>query len=155
MRLHCKISLAILFALFTLFGCLLNMHVVVAQTNDALSKLQLANTTIEQSFSAVLEAEKAGANVTSLLVRLNGVADILAKDEVGYRNGNESAAVVNLNVVTSVAADVKLEAINAGAAATTIADRALWTSIAVSVIGGLGVPLALLLVWRRFREKPP
>jgi len=47
------------------------MHYVFAQTDQTASKLQAANSAIGQSFNTVLDAEKAGANVTGLLVQLN------------------------------------------------------------------------------------
>jgi hypothetical protein len=50
---------------------------VSAQKSQAATKLQAANNSFNQAFSAVLDAEKAGANVTSLFNQLNNAANLL------------------------------------------------------------------------------
>ena len=68
--------------------CLLNVNQATAQIDQTTSKLQVANTAVNQAFSAVLDAEKAGANVTDLLFQLNYAQDVLAKAENSYRIGD-------------------------------------------------------------------
>lgn len=48
---------------------------------------------MQTAFVAVSEAEKAGANVTGLLGRLNDGADLLAQANVAYRVGDISGAL--------------------------------------------------------------
>jgi hypothetical protein len=70
------------------FGsCLYSGHYVFAQTDQTASKLQAANTAVEETFNAVLDAEKAGANVTGLLAQLNVAAGVLAQAENSFRTG--------------------------------------------------------------------
>ena len=51
--------------------CLLGVYPAIAQADQTASKLQAANIAVNQAFNAVLDAEKAGANVTDLLVQIN------------------------------------------------------------------------------------
>jgi hypothetical protein len=153
MKSRFKQFFVILFSLFIITPCLLSLHSVIAETNDVESSLLVANDAINQAFSAILQAEKAGANVTSLLVRLNEVATILARDEASYRNNKQSAAITNLNIVISAAGDVKSEAIKEGNNAAAVANEVLWTSLAVLVIGEFVLLFVLLYIWR-FKVRP-
>ena len=60
----------------------------MAQTDQAGSKLQAANDAVNQAFNAVLDAEKAGANVTDLMAQINVAESILTQTENSYRTEN-------------------------------------------------------------------
>ena len=84
---HSKLPTASLLAILLLSIFLVGMHPAVAQSTEGNSDLQAANTALGQAFTAVLNAEKAGANVTDLVARINDAANILAEAENNYRTG--------------------------------------------------------------------
>ena len=88
----CKVLVATLFVFLALSSCFYRELYVFAQTEQTASKLVAANSAVEQAFNAVLDAENAGANVTSLVVQLNFAANILAQAENTKRAGNSTAA---------------------------------------------------------------
>ena len=79
------------------------MHFADAQTDQTDSKLQAADTAVDGAFTAVLDAEKAGANVTALLAQLNDAAGILAQAEISYRTGDSNTAADKADSVLPIA----------------------------------------------------
>jgi CHASE3 domain sensor protein len=138
---------------FLAFGsCLFSGHYVFAQTDQTTSKLQAANTAIDGAFSAVLDAEKAGANVTALLAQLNVAEGDLAQAENSYRTGDSNTAATQADNVIPIAQEVTTTAQNAKQTALVSGQNAFWSNIALTVIGGFVFVLALFLVWRRFKR---
>jgi hypothetical protein len=138
---------------FLAFGsCFYSVHYVFAQTDQTVSKLQAANTAIEGAFKAVLGAEKAGANVTGLLVQLNVAADNLAQAENSYRAGDSSTAAVQADSILPIAQAVTDSAQDAKQAALVSGQYDFWLTIAFSLIGALALVLVLFRVWRRFKR---
>jgi hypothetical protein len=133
-------------------SCLYSEPYVFAQTDQTTSKLQAANTAIEQAFNAVLDAEKAGANVTALLAQLNTAAGILAQAENSYRAGDNTTAAAQADSVLPIAQQVTASAQDAKQTALVVGQNAFWSTIAFTVIGAFVFVLALFLVWRRFKR---
>jgi hypothetical protein len=135
------------------FGsCLYSAHYVFAQTDQTASKLQAANNAVEQAFNAVLDAEKAGANVTGLLAQLNDAAGILAQAENSYRTGDSNTAAVQADSVLPITQEVTTAAQEAKQTALVSGQNAFWFTIEFTVIGAFVFVLALFLVWRRFKR---
>jgi len=89
------------------FGsCFLIEDCVFAQADQTSSKLQTANTAVGRAFNAVLDAEKAGANVTDLLSQLNVAAGILAQAENLYRTGDFNTAAAKAESALIVAQEI-------------------------------------------------
>jgi len=129
------------------------MPYVFAQTDQIASYLQADNTAVNQAFSAVLDAEKAGANVTSLQAQLNNVAGNLAQAENSYLSGNYSAAATQADKVLPIAQQVTIHAQEAKQAATVSRQDVFWSTIAFTVIGSIVFVLVLFLVWRWFKRR--
>jgi CHASE3 domain sensor protein len=129
------------------------VHYAFAQTDQTASKLQVANNAVEQAFNAVLDAEKAGANVTDLLVQLNNAAGILAQAENSYRTGDSNTAAAQADSVLPIAQEVTTAAQNAKQTALISSQNAFWSNIAFTVIGVFVFVLALFLVWRWFKRR--
>jgi hypothetical protein len=91
-------------------------------------KLQLANDAVDQAFNAVLDAEKAGANVTGLLVQINTAQGILAQAENSYRTGNANTAANLADSVLPIAQQVKLDAQSAKQTAIVSEQNAFWST---------------------------
>ena len=136
------------------FGsCLFSERYVFAQTDQAESKLQAANTAVGQAFNVVLDAEKAGANVTGLLSQLNVAEGDLAKAENSYRTGDSNTAAAQADNVLPIAQEVTTAAQNAKQTAIVNGQNTFWYTIAFTVIGAFVFVLALFLVWRRFKRR--
>ena len=135
------------------FGsCLYSAHYAFAQTDQTASKLQAANTAVEQAFNAVLDAEKAGANVTSLLDQYNDAAYLLAQAENAYRTGDNHTAANDADAALPIAQQVTTAAQPAQESASTSAQTAFWTTVAFTVEAAIVFVLVLFLVWCRFKR---
>lgn len=67
--------------------------VFASEQDDARSVILGAEGKVVDCYEAVLDAEKAGANVTGLLIRLNEAGEILSKANLAYSVGNYSLAI--------------------------------------------------------------
>ena len=105
-----KFLMVILFVFLVFGSYLLSGHYVFAQTDQTESKLLVANNAVEQAFSAVLDAEKAGANVTGLMAQLNNTDVVLAQAENSYRAGDFSAVSVQADSALRLANQVTISA---------------------------------------------
>ncbi len=139
---------------FLSFGsCFFSERDVFAQTDQTPSTLQAANLAVSNAFSAVLDAEKAGANVTDLIAQLNNASGILAGAENSYRSGDSNTAAAQADSVLPIAQQVTVAAQNAKQTATVSGQNAFWSTIAFTVIGSIVFVLALFLVWRWFKRR--
>jgi predicted PurR-regulated permease PerM len=130
--------------------CLLSIP-AKAQTDQTSSKLQAANTAVNQAFTAVSDAEKAGATVTGLLSQLSYADNVLATAENSYRAGDLTKAGTQADSVLPMAQQIIASAQSAKQTATVNTQNATYTTIASTVIGSIVFVLVLLLVWRRFK----
>lgn len=142
-----------LFVLLAFGSCIYSAHFVFAQTNQTESKLQAANSAVNQAFNSVLDAEKAGANVTDLLTQLNTAAGILAQAENSNRTGNLSAAEAQAESVLPIAQEVTTAAQEAQQNALVSRQNIFWSTIAFTVIGVFVFVSVLFLFWRWFKRR--
>jgi hypothetical protein len=147
-----KLLVVGLFVFLAFGSCFYSGHYVFAQTDQSASKLQAANSAIDGAFNAVLAAEKAGANVTGLLVQLNVASGDLAQAENSYRAGDSNTAAVQAGNVLPIAQEVTTSAQDAKQAALVSGQNSFWFTIAFSEIGAFVFVLVLFLVWRRFKR---
>jgi CHASE3 domain sensor protein len=152
LRNHCKLSSITLLALLVMCSCFFGVYPSIAQTDQAASKLQAANTAVNQAFNAVLDAETTGANVTDLLAQINTVYGILAQAENSYRTGDTIAASTQADSVLPIAQQVTLDAQNAKQNAIASNQNANMSTIALTVIGVFVFVLVLFLVWHKFKR---
>lgn len=142
-----------MFIFFALGSCLYGENYVFAQTNQtALNRIHAAETASMQAFNSILNAEKAGANVTGLISQLNDAEGILAQAENSYRTGDYSTAATQADSILPLAQQVTLEAQHAKQTAIDSSQNALWSTITLTVTGVLVFVLSLFLVWRRFKR---
>jgi hypothetical protein len=130
----------------------LSVFPAVAQTDQQASKLQAANTAVNQAFNAVLDAEKAGANVTDLLAQINTAQGILAQAENLYRNGDSNTVSTQADNVLAITRQVTNEAQDAKQTAIVASQSTFWSTITLTAIGVFVFVLVLFLVWRRFKR---
>ncbi len=148
-----KLFAIALFFLLAFSTLLLDEHSISARTSQTDSKLRQANNAVEQAFTAAYDAEKAGANITDLLARLNEAARILARAENSYRTGDFNAASAQADSVVPIAQEVTASAMDAKQTALASSQNTFWFNIAFTVIGIVVFVLALFLSWRWFKRR--
>ena len=153
MSIRCKLLSTTFLAILTLSLCILCIYPAAAQTDQTTSKLQAANTAVNQAFNAVLDAEKAGANVTGLLAQLNTAAGILAQAENSYRSGDLNTAAAKADSALPIAQQVITAAQSAKQTALVSGQNSFWSIIVLTVIGAVVFVLVLFLVWRWFKRR--
>jgi hypothetical protein len=133
-------------------SCLCSEHFVFAQTDQSATSLQAAESALGQAFNSVLDAEKAGGNVSQLLVKLNTAGALLAEAQNAYTSGKTSD-------VTSITANVIQIADQVNGTAVSLRDVSLVNSqnsfsltLIFSVFGAVAFSISLLFVWRRFKR---
>jgi hypothetical protein len=100
-----------------------------------------------------LDAEKAGANVTDLMFRLNYAMGILAQAENAYRIGDTISAQTKADSVLPIAQQVTLNAQEAKQTAAIYSQNAFSNSILLSMVGVVVFVLGLFFVWLLFKQK--
>jgi hypothetical protein len=146
MNIRSKVIVLSLFAL--LIMCVyVDVHYAVAQTNAGQSSLAAANNVIDQAFYSVLAAEKAGANVTRLIDKLNGAVNLLSEAENAYRNGNIKVVEEKADAAVLIARQVTLEAQNAKEEAQNSANNSFWFTLALTINSLIVLFLVLFIIW--------
>ena len=75
--------------------------------DDASGSVENADAAVRQAFNATLDAERAGANVSGLIVRLNEAGAVLVEAEIALGNGNSSEAASKAGQCVGIAESVK------------------------------------------------
>ena len=140
-------------AFLALAPCFCAVRSVFAETDQAGSQLQAANNAVEQAFNAVLDAKKAGANVTSLLAQLNTAEGILAQAENSYRIGDNNKAANDADAVLPIAQQVTAAAQTAQGSVSASIQAAVFPTVAFTVEGAVVFVLVLFLVWSWFKRR--
>jgi CHASE3 domain sensor protein len=139
---------------FLLIGSFLyGGNYVSAQTDQTSSKLQTANTAVEQAFNSVLDAEKAGTNVTQLLTKLNAAGELLADAENDYNSGiNVENVTFMAENATKIAQQVNLDALNLRDNSLLESQNRIQYTVLFSIVGAIVFVIFLFLIWRRFKR---
>jgi len=153
MRKRFALLAIVVLAFLALNASVFGVYCVVAETDQSGLKLQAANSAVEQAFNAVLDAERAGANVTVLLDQLNVAADLLAQAEMAYGNGDAANAADKADSALSIALEVKSDAVSAEKSALVAYQNGFWLTVALSVIGAAVFVFVLFLVWRLLKQR--
>ena len=147
------------FKLFAVVFLVLLVLAFVSRANQAAAEdvqepfqLVEANRALQDAFVAVLEAEEAGVDVTGLLGQLNSAADLLAQAEISYRIEDVNGAVDKAASVSVVASEVETEALRVGSLALNSGEIAIYSSVAVSFVGGVFFVFVVFLIWKWFRQ---
>jgi hypothetical protein len=124
----------------------------VKGADDASTSVQQADVAVRQAFNATLEAERAGANVSGLIVRLNEAGDALAAAENALRTGDSSGAANNASLCIGIAENVQSDANTLKTSALNDAPTTFWVDLTFSVVSIAVFVVVLMLVWRRFKR---
>jgi hypothetical protein len=112
---------------------------------------QAFNATL-QAFNATLEAERAGANVSGLIVRLNEAGSMLDAAEIALKNGDSSGATNNASLCIGIDENVNSTAIALKTSALVGASTLFWKYLTFSVVSIVVFVAVLAYVWRRFKR---
>jgi len=123
----------------------------VRGTGDASASVGEADVAVRQAFNATLDAERAGANVSGLILRLNEAGEILTEAEMALGTGNSSEAASKAVQCIGIAESVKGDAVVLKASALDEAQTVFWMSLTFSVVGIAVFVVVLMLVWRWFK----
>jgi len=124
----------------------------VSASDEASSAVGGADNALRRAFEAVLEAERAGVNVSDLIVKLDEAGGLLAEAENAYRIGNFSEAVSRAEECSILANGVVGEALSLQNMALADAQTAFWQNLTFSCFGGAAVLVVLFLVWGWFKR---
>lgn len=147
-----KILLITLCVFLTFSLCFCSENSVLAQTDQTALKLQAANTAIGQAFNSVLEAEKAGGNVTQLLSKLNTAGEILAEAQNALNSGTIANVTSETENAIQIADQVNFDAVNLRNDSLVKSQENFWFILIFSVVGAVVFSVLLLFVWRRFKR---
>jgi hypothetical protein len=125
---------------------------VVRGADEASSSVGEADVAVRRAFNATLDAERAGANVSGLILRLNEAGGILVEAEMALGKGNSSEAAGKAVQCIGIAESVKGDAVVLKASALDEARTVFWASLTFSVVGIAVFVAVLVLVWRWFKR---
>lgn len=125
----------------------------VSQTDAANSAIEQANSALSSSFLVVLDAERAGANVSSLRRDLNVAVDLFSQAKVLLANGNPAGAVQAANLSSETAKNVRDSASSLEALALANNQFSFRASLITSTVAVAAFLLCLLLFWRMLRRR--
>jgi len=146
--LRASVSFLLVLALAGLFS---HGVFVVCGADEASTSVGDADVAVRQAFNATLDAERAGANVSGLILRLNEAGRILTEAEIALGNGNSSEAASKAVQCIGIAESVKSDADVLKASALDGARTVFWMSLTFSVVGIAVFVVVLMLVWRWFK----
>ena len=125
---------------------------VATSENEVSSKIGEADNAVREAFKTVLEAEKAGANVSGLVAMLHEAGVFLSEAEMAYRNGDLDKAVNETAKCLTIAKGVLGDASSLKSSALADAESRRAQTIMSSLVGGVGFVCALILVWVWFKR---
>jgi len=117
------------------------------------STIETAETDVRDAFIVVLDAEKAGANITHLMSRLQDAGNLLVEAENYYLNGDINQSTVLAALVRSEAYEIAGEAASLESLAIVDSLNVFWLTLIFSMVGGLVFVLVLILVWFWFKAR--
>jgi len=120
---------------------------VVRGVDEASSSVGEADVAVRRAFNATLDAERAGANVSGLMAKLNEAGELLAEAETAYRIGNFSEAANKADKCSVLVDGVIGEASSLKSSALADAQARLSSTLIFSLAGAVVFVTALILIW--------
>ena len=148
-----KASFAVILILIFILYSVLPFSARGVNCREFSATISEAEQAVAAGFEAALDAEQAGANVSSLLVRLNEGGEFLTAARMAFEDGNYSEADRLSGLSSEVAAQVESEALILKVEAANVAankDRLYLASSAVAIIV---VVFATLLGYRFVKKR--
>jgi hypothetical protein len=125
---------------------------VVRGVDGASSSVGEADVAVRRAFNATLDAERAGANVSGLILRLNEAGELLAEAEIADKIGRFSEAVSKAEQCSVLADGVMDEAITLKGEVLAGAQISFWQDLTVTIMGSAVFLVAMFFVWGWFKR---
>ncbi len=138
--------------MLSVLAVLPGFHLPLVKASNETTSLQAADASINQAFTNVLAAEKAGGNVTQLLAKLNTAGALLAEAENAYNTGNLNNVISTADSARLVANQVNSDAIGLRNSSITQSQNNLLFTVVFSVISAITFVVVMFLIWRRFKR---
>lgn len=148
LRNTCKF-LVVSFLFLLIFSFIAQLGYVTGQTDS----LNAANEAVNQAYNTLSAAEKAGADVTSLVVQFNKATGFLSEAENSYRNDNASIASSKASEAVFIARQVNAEAQNVLDQVKNSALIGFWLTLGLLIVGLFVLVVVLFLVWRFIKRR--
>ena len=129
-----------------------SFHLPIAKASNETASIQTADDSINQAFTNVLAAEKAGGNVTQLLARLNDAGTLLAEANNTYQTGNLDNVTSEADNARLIANQVSSDAIGIRNSSIIQSQNNLILTVVFSVISSVTFIVVMFLIWRRFKR---
>ena len=148
-----KASFAVILILIFILYSVLPFSARGVNCREFSATISEAEQAVAAGFEATLDAEQAGANVSSLLVRLNEGAEVLAAARMAFEDGNYSEADRLSGLSSEVGAQVESDALILKAEATNVAAGRYRLYLAGSAVAIIVVVFATLLGYRFIKKR--
>ena len=129
-----------------------SFHLPTVKASNETVSIQAADASINQAFTNVLAAEKAGGKVTQLLAQLNTAGALLAQADNDYNVGNLENVTSSANNARTIANQVNSDAIGLRNSSVTQSQNNSLLTVFFSVISTIIFIAAMFLVWRRVKN---
>ena len=129
-----------------------SFYLPIVKASDETPSIQAADVSINQAFTNVLAAEKAGGNVAQLLTELNTAGALLAQAENAYQTGNLGNVTSAADSARLIANQVNSDAIGLRNSSITQSQNNTLLTVIFSVGAALLFVVLMVLVWRRFKR---
>jgi hypothetical protein len=126
--------------------------VLTLPSDEISSLISVGDDDLQRAFVAVLEAERAGANVSGLIVKLDMAGRNLTEAEMFYKSGLLDEALSRATLCSLLANEVAGEASSLKSLASVSAKNAEWQVFMFSGFGTFVFLIALVLVWNLFKR---
>jgi hypothetical protein len=133
--------------------CLIISRAFAENNNDAQYAISRAESKMNLAYESVFEAERAGANVSSLLVNLNDGSALLSEAQMQYRIENFSEAVRFANQCYDSLSGIETGAHSLRDSAVTLRKQRMLISAVGSIFGIGAVVFASIFGWHFFKSK--
>jgi hypothetical protein len=117
------------------------------------SDIDAAHSSINNAFTNVLAAKKAGGNIADLLNRLNDAAVLLAQAENSRGTGDINEVISNAESSRQMADRVNEDAIKLLNDQLAQSKTTFWLTIVLSTVGVIVFILVLWIVWKQFKRR--
>jgi hypothetical protein len=145
-----KVAKTVSVVLFVLLASACLTAPVLAQ--DASISIDSANNSINQAYSDVLKAEKAGGDVSNMLSHLNNAANLLSEAQNAYRAGDTSQVNAKTAQAENIAIQVQSQAATLAKSSAIESQNVFMLTLAFSVIGAILVFAGFFFGWRYFKK---
>ncbi len=126
-------------------------HLSLIIVSNESSSIQAGNNSINQAYTNILAAERAGGNVSQLLASLNVAAELMAQAENAYQSGDLTSVNSNTDNARLIANQVSTEAIALKDASISASQNQFLFTIMFSLFGALNYLVVIMIIWRRFK----